>query len=184
MIVTGFGQPDLVTVEEVTRDANYLLGIFGDRLRATRAELEATKADREALMRSLEIVGESQGSTTEEKSRINDQQAQDGPITLDPKVLAARLGKSLRWVYDYATELGAVKVGRTWLFTEEGLRDAYQRQREKTLERSNQVSRKHLPGRLSDQKRGRKLGARKASGSGRSSEDADSDRHGLARLLQ
>ena len=40
---------------------------------------------------------------------------------LHPKQVAKTLGKSLRWTYNHAHELGAAKIGGAWLFTEEGL---------------------------------------------------------------
>jgi hypothetical protein len=103
---------------------------------------------------------------------------------LKPSDIARQIGKSLRWVYDHGAELGGAKIGRVWIFTKEGFNDAYARQREKTLEGAGKVSTANLPGRLSYKERGHKLGAPKADGTGRVSEDADADRHGLARLLQ
>ena len=46
---------------------------------------------------------------------------------LQPKEIASRLQKSLGWVYAHAGELGASKIGGSYIFTEEGLEDAIQR---------------------------------------------------------
>jgi hypothetical protein len=45
---------------------------------------------------------------------------------LQPTEIAKRLAKSKRWLYDHALELGAVRIGSSWFFTEGGLEDAFQ----------------------------------------------------------
>jgi len=155
--------------------------MFRDRLKAKEEELEATKDSLNTVTRSIEIVRERRGSTREEKSCIDDQQAQEGPVTVDPKVIASRLGKSLRWIYDHAGELGAVKIGRLWVFTEEGLKDALQRRETGSMERSGQTTRAKVLPRLSDKARGRSLGSRETERAGGGGE---ADRHGLRDILR
>ena len=50
-------------------------------------------------------------------------------IILSPSEVSKLLHKSLRWVYHHAPELGASRIGGSWIFTEEGLNDALQRAR-------------------------------------------------------
>lgn len=47
-------------------------------------------------------------------------------ICLTPKEIADLLGKSTSWVYDNASKLGGVKIGGSWIFTEEGLKAVLQ----------------------------------------------------------
>jgi len=51
-------------------------------------------------------------------------------IILSPSEVSKLLHKSLRWVYHHAPELGASRIGGSWIFTEEGLNDALQRARQ------------------------------------------------------
>ena len=46
---------------------------------------------------------------------------------LKPKDIADMLGKSVTWVYRNARELGASRIGGSWIFTQEGLEYALQR---------------------------------------------------------
>lgn len=55
-------------------------------------------------------------------------------IILPSSGVAELLHKSLRWVYLHAAELGAARIGGSWIFTEEGLRDALQRARGMEIE--------------------------------------------------
>ena len=48
---------------------------------------------------------------------------------LTPVAIAEMLHMSERWVYLHAAELGASRIGGSWIFTEEGLIDALQRAR-------------------------------------------------------
>jgi hypothetical protein len=75
--------------------------------------------------------------------------------------------KSLRWIYDHAEELGGKKIGGSWIFTEEGLRDALQGKRQVE-------SQSVLPGQaahqaVQNQERGSGLGKQKAKGIGEKS---------------
>ena len=49
---------------------------------------------------------------------------------IKPGEVAKRLNKSLQWVYRNAGALGAVRIGRSWIFTEEGLCHAIQGKRD------------------------------------------------------
>ena len=42
------------------------------------------------------------------------------------KKVAKTLQKSLNWVYDHALDLGAKRIGGSWIFTKEGLDHAIQ----------------------------------------------------------
>jgi len=43
--------------------------------------------------------------------------------------VAKLLGKSRSWVYGHAAELGASRIGSSWIFTKEGLTEALQKAR-------------------------------------------------------
>jgi hypothetical protein len=48
---------------------------------------------------------------------------------LTPATISEMLNMSIRWVYLHASELGASRIGKTWIFTQEGLEDALQKPR-------------------------------------------------------
>jgi len=98
--------------------------------------------------------------------------------------IAKRLNKSLRWVYAHGAELGGARIGKTWIFTEEGLADAYKRQNAEAMERANQLAGKKIPGGFSDQKRGHSMGGPEKKRTGGGIEDSEADRHGLVKFLQ
>jgi len=54
---------------------------------------------------------------------------QDGVIVLTAPELAKIMRKSTSWVYNHAKELGASWIGRSPIFTMEGLKDALSRTR-------------------------------------------------------
>ena len=54
---------------------------------------------------------------------------QDIPRVISPENVAKLLGKSRSWVYAHAAELGASRIGSTWIFTKEGLTEALQKAR-------------------------------------------------------
>jgi hypothetical protein len=58
--------------------------------------------------------------------------------TITPADMAARLNKSLRWVYGHAHELGGARIGGSWIFTEEGLANAIKGGREVACSRKNE----------------------------------------------
>ncbi|UCF82166.1 MAG: helix-turn-helix domain-containing protein [Desulfobacteraceae bacterium] len=82
---------------------------------------------------------------------------------LDPKNVAERLGKSVRWVYSYAGELGAARIGGSWIFTEEGLQDAIQRKRGNMAEQGL-FSGQTIHQTVQNQKRSPEMGKRKTQG--------------------
>ena len=49
---------------------------------------------------------------------------------LSSEEVSIQLKKSLRWVYHNAGDLGAARIGGSWIFTEEGLENALQRGQE------------------------------------------------------
>ncbi len=101
-----------------------------------------------------------------------------------PGALARLLGKSQRWVYDHAEELGAVKVGKSWIFTKEGVANAFQAKGQPEMAGPGKVSGPQVSSGLPNEKRSRGLGSRKAQGTNAGSgADANADRHGLRRLL-
>ena len=59
-------------------------------------------------------------------SNINDRKEEQGITVISPKDIAARLHKSLHWVYDHGFELGGIRIGGSWIFTEEALKVAIQ----------------------------------------------------------
>ena len=49
---------------------------------------------------------------------------------LTPKEVSKLLKKSVRWVYANGTDLGGVKIGGSWIFTQENFYDAIQRKKQ------------------------------------------------------
>jgi len=101
-------------------------------------------------------------------------------IILSPKEIAKKLKKSLRWVYSNAANLGAARIGGSWIFTEEGLIDG--------LQRGQEISRNSIPSGqkvhvFAGNKKGReKLGDRKKEGTETDLKEA-AERHGLTDLM-
>jgi hypothetical protein len=56
------------------------------------------------------------------------------------KDVGQRLRKSFKWVYQNAAALGALRIGRSVIFTEEALADALDAAREKTREDSERIN--------------------------------------------
>ena len=100
-----------------------------------------------------------------------------------PKKVAEKLQKSLSWVYAHAEELGGVRIGGSWFFTEEGLEVAFQIKRQEGLARTSTNSGKAVSGRFSHQASGRRLGSKKKTGITTRDPEQDPDRHGLGRFL-
>jgi len=106
-----------------------------------------------------------------------------GPATmniLNVKDISKKLNKSLRWCYEHAQELGAARIGGSWIFTEEGLQDALQRGQE--LARSSSLSGKAAPNIKVYETRSHRMGIRKTEGIERERKEAAA-RHGLDDLL-
>jgi hypothetical protein len=68
-------------------------------------------------------------SMQKDDDEITDELPEAKLIILSPSEVSKLLHKSLRWVYHHAPELGASRIGGSWIFTEEGLNDALQRAR-------------------------------------------------------
>ena len=49
---------------------------------------------------------------------------------LAAKEISIHMKKSLKFVYANASELGGIKIGGSWIFTQEGLENALQRRRQ------------------------------------------------------
>jgi hypothetical protein len=81
---------------------------------------------------------------------------------LTAKEISIRLKKSLKFVYANAHVLGGVKIGGSWIFTQEGFENALQRGISMASQSYIQRTTAHKP---SQNKKGRnRLGKRKASG--------------------
>jgi hypothetical protein len=91
--------------------------------------------------------------------------------------VAKELEMSRSWVYRHAGELGASKIGGSWIFTKEGLRHALQRSR--SLEGSSVYPGKKGLQRIQNQKRSQRLGSRDKK------DELDTlNRHGLADVFK
>jgi hypothetical protein len=99
---------------------------------------------------------------------------------LNIKDISKKLNKSLRWCYEHAQELGAARIGGSWIFTEEGLHNAIQTGQE--LARSSSISGKAVSGIKAYETRSSGMGKRQAQGAEREREEAAA-RHGLDDLL-
>src|SRR5208283_3720670 len=102
---------------------------------------------------------------------------------IDPADVATLLKKSVRWVYNHGRELGAVRIGKTWFFTEEGLEHAFETQRQANLAGSGRFPRKVVPQAVSNSTRGRGVGGHKAEGANEPGADLPKNRHGLRRVF-
>jgi len=81
---------------------------------------------------------------------------------LTPHQISTLLNKSIKWVYSNASSLGAVRIGGSWIFTEEGLNDAIKGAG--YLDRPGHGARPIMhKTRLSNQDRGQRLGSIKAA---------------------
>lgn len=59
--------------------------------------------------------------------------------------VAKLLGKSRSWVYGHAAELGASRIGSSWIFTKEGLTEALQKARREDSPKQNYKNPKLKP---------------------------------------
>ena len=78
---------------------------------------------------------------------------------IKPGEIAKHLNKSLQWVYHNAGALGAVRIGKSWIFTEEGLKNAIQGKRE--MESDSHESHPSLHVLKRNKNRGAGMGKRK-----------------------
>lgn len=101
-------------------------------------------------------------------------------ITL--KEIAEIFGKSERWTYNHAAELGGVKIGGSWFFTKEGL-DAVLREKAQKIQGSRQVQNGTVHSNLPDKARGRGMGNRKKKRAQRESRKEHAKRHSLDGFL-
>ena len=56
---------------------------------------------------------------------------------MSPEEVATLLRKSRSWVYGHAAELGASKIGSTWIFTQEGLSEALRNSRKENTAKTH-----------------------------------------------
>jgi len=84
------------------------------------------------------------------------------PTFLNAKEVANILRKSPRWVYRNATILGGKKIAGSYLFSEEGLKNAVQGRQEMAGKNHNHGKKVH--GSNGNKKRGARMGDRKAKG--------------------
>jgi hypothetical protein len=94
--------------------------------------------------------------------------------------ISISLDKSVKWVYKHAEDLGGVKIGGSWFFTEEGLRDALQRRSK--VARKGHDQRKTLHLLKGDQRRSKRMGGRPKEG-GIEGRAKAATRHGLDEFL-
>jgi hypothetical protein len=102
-------------------------------------------------------------------------------IILHPKEVAAKLRKSLPWVYAHAVELGAVKIGGSWIFTEEGVEDAIQRKGDRKVASGCDSPREPIYRQIPNKTRSGRLGSHKTSRDRGVQEAAQ--RHGLVDIM-
>ena len=99
---------------------------------------------------------------------------------LTAKKVGRRLRKSDSWVYDHAPDLGGVKIGGSWVFTEEGLSDA--------LQRAGEVARQRHGGQAAKQQAVHQKGRSKEVGARRKKEaekfwNTNPAEHGIEHFL-
>lgn len=99
----------------------------------------------------------------------------DHLIILSVAEVSAIMKKSQKWVYNHAGELGASRVGGSWIFTQEGLIDALERGKRVEGCLPGSGNRQANSADVRHKKRSRKMGA----GHGHREVDPDPGRHGL-----
>lgn len=100
---------------------------------------------------------------------------------LTPQNIAEKLEKSTRWVYQNALQLGGVKIGGSWFFTGEGLKNAVQG-REK-MAGEGHVSGSKVHSIATNQISCKRMGGKKNKESEKYRQEAAS-RHGFSNLLR
>jgi hypothetical protein len=103
-------------------------------------------------------------------------------IILHPKEVAAKLKKSLPWVYAHAPELGAVKIGGSWIFTQEGVEDAILRFQAEAMESCGKAQGQTLYPQVQKKARGFGVGSQYESQAEKSTKRL-ARKHGLDDLL-
>jgi hypothetical protein len=99
---------------------------------------------------------------------------------LDAKEVAKKCGKSTRWVYQNAEELGGKKIAGSWMFTEEVLDYAIVGQVKEKMERESRVERAMSAVRLQNKARSSGLGKGDAGQASENNGDTGNpNRHGL-----
>jgi hypothetical protein len=99
------------------------------------------------------------------------------------KDLVKPLKKSLKWIYHHAEELGGTRIGRTWIFSEEAIRNALLGQGQTVVAGDRSMARTKVQESMQSQTASRRVGSPAPKGTGRTgdSEDTrDHNRHGLA----
>ena len=97
--------------------------------------------------------------------------------------LAARLKRSPKWVYAHGVELGGTRVGRSWIFTEEGLEIALLGQRQEPMARDRQMERTKIQKGVQSQTQCGRVGSadtERLAGTGDPEDTRDPNRHGLS----
>ena len=59
-------------------------------------------------------------------SNSGDRKEEQWITVISPKDIAESIHKPLHWVYHHGFELGGIKIGGSWIFTEEAFKDAIQ----------------------------------------------------------
>lgn len=101
---------------------------------------------------------------------------------LSAKEIANKLNKSVGWVYAHAAELGAVRIGGSWIFTERRLNHAILGCEEETVACSSDVGRETTSSHFPYKARGPVMGREEARRVAREREEA-ARRHGLIDIL-
>jgi hypothetical protein len=99
---------------------------------------------------------------------------------ISPKEVSGEIKKSVRWVYSHADQLGGVKIGGSWIFSKEGLKNAIQTKQK--VAGSGNISGQKVSDTLQNQKGGDCLGKSNSRRIGAERREA-AKRHGLDDLL-
>jgi len=102
---------------------------------------------------------------------------------IQPEHIAIKLGKSKRWVYSHALDLGGKKIGGSWFFTEEGFENAILGNDEENVAWTGQVPRSKFSSRLPHKTGSYRLGSKKTKRTTDVGTEDDTDRHGLAKFF-
>ena len=144
--------------------------------------LEITDLYRSVTRRLLEVY---------EEQRREEKLAQEGDDARPPKVLHVKdlarvLKKSPKWIYGNADRLGGARVGRSWVFTQEGLESALLGQGQTTVAGDSPIQRAEKEKSVQGQKGRHGVGSsatKRPARTGEPEDLEDRNRHGLADLL-
>jgi hypothetical protein len=98
---------------------------------------------------------------------------------LTAKQVSEIMGKNLRWVYQFAIDLGGWQIpgSSTWFFSKEGLENAIQNNRNKTVQSRSKGKRHPIYVEAAEPERSQKMGRGRAEKITERVEDLN--RHGL-----